>query len=75
VQLANSDVAEYDVAAPVELRFRKRRTSRRTIILPENSTTLLGAIPIGDMEVIIHLTREELIVNPEQLFMARMIMK
>ena len=75
VQFANSAVAEYDVVAPVELRFRNRRTSCQAIILPGDSLPLLGAIPIEDMDVIIHPTREELIVNPEHLFMAQMIMK
>jgi len=75
VQLANSVVAEYDVVAPVELRFRNRRTSCQAIILPGDSLPLLGAIPIEDMDVIIHPTKEELIVNPEHLFMAQMIMK
>ena len=75
VQLANSIVAEYDVVAPVELRFRNRRTSCQAIILPGDSLPLLGAIPIEDMDVIIHPAREELIINPEHLFMAQMIMK
>ena len=75
VQLANSVVAEYDVVAPVELRFRNRRTSCQAIVLPDDSTPLLCAIPIEDMDVIIHPTREELIVNPEHLYMAQMIMK
>ncbi len=75
VQLAISVVAEYDVVAPVELRFRNRQTTCRAIVLPGDSVPLLGAIPIEDMDVIIHPTREELIVNPEHLFMAQMIMK
>jgi clan AA aspartic protease len=75
VLLANSAVEEYDVVGPVELRFRNRQTSCRAIVLPGDSTPLLGAIPIEDMDVIIHPTREELIVNPEHLYMAQMIMK
>ena len=75
IQLANNTVAEYDVVAPIELRFRNRQTTCRAIVLPEDFTPLLGAIPIEDMDVLIHPTREELIVNPEHLYMAQMIMK
>ena len=75
VQLANNMIAEYDVVAPVELRFKNRRTSCQAFVLPEDSTPLLGAIPLEDMDVLIHPTREELIVNPEHLYMAQMIMK
>ena len=75
VQLANNMIAEYDVVAPVELRFKNRQTTCRAIVLPDDSTPLLGAIPLEDMDVLIHPTREELIVNPEHLFMAQMIMK
>ena len=75
VQLANSYVAEYDVVSPVELRFKNRQTTCRAIVLPGDSAPLLGAIPLEDMDVIIHPTREELIVNPEHLNMAQVIMK
>jgi len=47
----------------------------RQIIWPWNSTPLSVGIPIKGMNVIIHPTREELIVNPEHLFMAQIIMK
>jgi hypothetical protein len=47
----------------------------RQIIWPWNSTPLSVCIPIEDMDEIIHPIREELIVNPEHLFMAQIIMK
>ena len=75
VQLANNLVAEYDVVGPVELRFKNRQTTCRAFVLPEDATPLLGAIPLEDMDVLIHPSREELIVNPDHLFMAQMIMK
>ncbi len=75
VRLANSYIAEYDVVSPVEIRFKNRQTTCRAIILPGDSSPLLGAIPLEDMDVIIHPTREELIVNPEHLNMAQVIMK
>ena len=75
VQLANNYIAEYDVVGPVELRFKNRQTTCRAIVLPGDACPLFGAIPMEDMDVLIHPSREELIVNPEHLFMAQMIMK
>src|ERR1700744_5363689 len=49
VQLANGHIAEYVVAAPVELRFKNRATTCRAIVLPGDSEPLLGAIPLEDM--------------------------
>jgi clan AA aspartic protease len=64
-QLANGDVVECDVVAPVELRFKNRETTCRAMVLPGDSEPLLGAIPLEDMDVLIHPLRQELIVNPE----------
>ncbi len=63
-QLTNGIVVHNDVVAPVELRFRNRRTICRAIVLPGDSEPLLGAIPMEDMDVLIDPLRRELIVNP-----------
>ncbi len=75
VQLANSQIAEYDVVAPVELRFKNRRTSCNAIVLPGDSEPLLGAIPLEDMDVLIHPTRQELIIHPDHPYFAQMKLK
>ena len=75
VQLANGHIAEYDVAAPVELRFNNRRTVCSAIVLPGDSEPLLGAIPLEDMDVLIHPARQELIVHPDHPYFAVMKMK
>ncbi len=64
-QLANGNIVECDVVSPVEVRFRNRETTCRAMVLPGNSEPLLGAIPLEDMDVLIHPQRQELIVNPE----------
>jgi clan AA aspartic protease len=74
-QLANGRVVECDVVAPVEIRFRNRATTCRAMVLPGDAEVLLGAIPLEDMDVIIHPLRQELIVNPEHPFFAQMKMK
>lgn len=75
VQLANSSIVEYEVVAPIEIKFKNRRCSCSAIVLPGDSEVLLGAIPLEDMDVLIHPQRQELIVNPEHPYFAQMSMK
>ncbi len=74
-QLANGQIVECEVVAPVELRFRNRQTTCRAMVLPGDSEPLLGAIRLEDMDVLIHPTRQELIVNPDHPYFAQMKMK
>lgn len=74
-QMANGAIVEYEVVAPVELRFKNRRTSCQAMVLPGNSEVLLGAIPLEDMDVLIHPQRQELIVNPDHPYFAQMKIK
>lgn len=74
-QLANGHIVEYDVVAPVEIRFKNRQTTCRAMVLPGDSEPLLGAIPLEDMDVLIHPQRQELIVNPDHPYFAQMKMK
>jgi clan AA aspartic protease len=74
-QLANGHIVECDVVAPVEIRFKNRRSSCSAMVLPGDSEPLLGAIPLEDMDVLIHPLRQELIVNPDHPYFAQMKMK
>ena len=74
-QLANGNIIECDVVAPVELRFKNRATTCRAMVLPGDAEPLLGAIPLEDMDVLIHPQRQELIVNPDHPYFAQMKMK
>jgi hypothetical protein len=79
-QLANrtanrGSIEEYDVVGPVELRFKNRQTTCRAMVLPGDNECLLGAIPLEDMDVLIHPLRQELIVNPDHPYFAQMKMK
>ena len=73
-QLANGHIVECDVVASVELKFKNRRTNCNAIVLPGDSEPLLGAIPLEDMDVLIHPLRQELIVNPDHPYFAVMKM-
>jgi len=75
VQLANGHIGEYDVVTSVEVRFKNRRTLCNAIVLPGDSEPLLGAIPLEDMDVVIHPARQELMVHPDHPYFAVMKMK
>ncbi|MCU0321155.1 MAG: clan AA aspartic protease [Chitinophagaceae bacterium] len=74
-QLADGSIVECDVVSHVELKFKNRRTMCNAMVLPGNNEPLLGAIPLEDMDVLIHPLRQELIVNPEHPYFAQMKMK
>ncbi|MCY7423053.1 MAG: clan AA aspartic protease [Chitinophagaceae bacterium] len=74
-QMADGQIVECDVVAPVEIKFKNRRCSCSAMVLPGDSEVLLGAIPLEDMDVLIHPLRQELIVNPDHPYFAQMKMK
>ena len=74
-QTADGRIVECDIADNVQLRFKNRATTCRAMILPGNCEPLLGAIPLEDMDVLIHPQRQELIVNPKHPYFAQMKLK
>jgi hypothetical protein len=74
-QMANGSIVECDVVAPVEIRFKNRRSSCSAMVLPGDAEPLPGAIPLEDMDVLMHPLRQELIVNPDHPYFAQMKMK
>jgi len=74
-QLANGHIVEYDVAGPIEVRFKNRRCNVDAIVLPGDNEPLLGAIPMEDMDVLIHPQKQQLVVNPEHPYYAQMKLK
>jgi clan AA aspartic protease len=75
VQLASGQVVEYDVVGPIDVRFANRRAVCSAFVLPGNSESLLGAIPMEEMDVLVHPNRQELVVNPEHPYYAVLKMK
>lgn len=74
-QLANGHIVEYNVVGPIEVRFKNRRCSVDAMVLPGDSEPLLGAIPLEDMDILVHPYRQELIVNPDHPYFAQMKLK
>jgi clan AA aspartic protease len=74
-QLADGTVVEFDIAGPIEVRFKNRRCNVDAMVIPGDNELLLGDIPLEDMDVLIDPVRRELIVNPEHPYMAQMKLK
>jgi hypothetical protein len=73
--MANGSVQAYEVVGPVELRFENWRCSIDAMVLSEDNEPLLGAIPMEEMDVLIHPRRQELIINPEHPYFTQLKMK
>ena len=67
-ELADGTSRELNVVGPVEIRFANRVTNCNAMVLPGESEILLGAIPIEDLDVIIHPREQMLVVNPAHPF-------
>lgn len=74
-ETADGRILEFDVVDNVQVRFKNRATTCRAMVLPGDSEPLLGAIPLEDMDVLIHPQRQELIVNPDHPYFAQMKLK
>jgi clan AA aspartic protease len=74
-QLANGSVEEYDFVGPVVIKFKNRQTVCNALVLRGDNEPLLGAIPLEDMDVLIHPLKQELVVNPDHPYYAQMKLK
>lgn len=63
--LAGDQIVEHDIVGPVYVKFQNRTAVCTAAVLEGNSEPLLGAIPMEEMDVLIHAKRQELIINPE----------
>ena len=64
-QTADHRIIDCPVVDQVQLRFKNRQWLGRAMVLPGEAEPLLGAIPLEEMDALIHPLRNELIVNPE----------
>lgn len=74
-QMANGQVVVCDVVSPVEVKFKNRRSVCSAMVLPGDCEPMMGALPLEEMDVMIHPLRNELIVNPEHPYFAQLKMK
>jgi clan AA aspartic protease len=65
VRLADETVREFEVVGPITVKFKNRTATCSALVLEDESECLLGAIPLEELDVLIHPLRQELIVNPD----------
>ncbi|MCP9751863.1 hypothetical protein [Ferruginibacter sp. HRS2-29] len=70
IRMADETVGEFDIVGPLMVKFANRTATCSAVVLPGNSEPLLGAIPLEEMDVLIHPQRQELIVHPDHPDMA-----
>jgi clan AA aspartic protease len=73
--MADGSVLEHDVVGPIIVKFANRTAVCNAVVLQGDNEPLLGAIPMEEMDVIIHPRRQELLVNPEHPYMAQLSLK
>ena len=74
-ELANGNREEYDLVGPVVVKFKNRQTVCNALVLQGDNEPLFGAIPMEDMDVLNHPSRQELIVNPDHPYLTQMKLK
>jgi len=63
--LADDQIVEHDIVGPLYVKFQNRTAICSAAVLEGDSRPLLGAIPMEEMDVLIHAKRQELIINPD----------
>jgi clan AA aspartic protease len=61
VTLADGTRVAGQVTDPVEIHWENRKTTCHALVVPGTDEVLLGAIPLEDMDLIIHPKRQELV--------------
>ena len=69
-QLADGSLVELEIVGPLEVIFENRRSTCDAMVIPGDNEILLGAIPMEQMDVMIHPKENRLIVNPEHPYKA-----
>lgn len=74
-ELADGEIKSFDIAEPVEIRFKNRTTTCNPVVLPGNTEMILGCIPLEDMDVIIDPRKETMELPPDRPYMAKKKLK
>ncbi len=69
VVLGNGAIAEFDTTGSIMVKLKNTTATCNAFVLEGDTETLLGAIPMEEMDVLIHPKRQELVPNPKILCM------
>jgi clan AA aspartic protease len=59
--LADGTKGKYDLAGPLEITWKDRRTICDALVLPHAEEILLGAIPLEALDLMVHPRTEEVV--------------
>jgi len=65
--LADGTKQEYNLAGPLEVRWKNRRTTCEALVIPDADDILLGAIPLEAMDLTINPRRELVGIHGDQI--------
>lgn len=74
-QLADGSLIDLDIVGPLEVRFANRMAMCNAMVLDGDTEVLLGAIPMEEMDVLIHPKERKLIVNPAHPYKPQLALK
>ena len=74
-QLADGSLIDLDIVGPLEVRFENRMAMCNAMVLDGDTEVLLGAIPMEEMDVLIHPKEQKLIVNPAHPYKPQLALK
>jgi clan AA aspartic protease len=74
-QFADGSVITLPIVSPIHVKFDNRTATCSAMVLPGSTEMLLGAIPMEEMDVLIHPQKNEMIVNPAHPYIAQLSLK
>jgi hypothetical protein len=74
-QLADGSVITLPIVSPIHVKFDNRTATCSAMVLPGSTEMFLGAIPMEEMDVLIHPQKNEMIVNPAHPYIAQLSLK
>ena len=73
--MADGSIVEHSVVGPIVVKFQNRQAVCNAVVLQGSNEPLLGAIPMEELDVIIHPKRQEMIVHPDHPYFAQLSLK
>lgn len=70
--MSDGSIHEYYLISLIVLKFKNRQTVYNVLLLTGDDEFLLAAIPLKDIDALIHPLRQKLIVKPNHPYPAQM---
>ncbi|HUM46869.1 MAG TPA: hypothetical protein PLD84_08075 [Chitinophagales bacterium] len=74
-ELADGSITNLEVVGPVIVNFKNRNTMCRALVIPGESQSLLGSIPMEDLDVVLMPLKQTIDINPDHPIVAQTLLK